>query len=265
MRSMWQGYISFGLVTIPVKMYAATEHKTLQFHYLHDKCKTRLSYERYCPKCDKVVPWEETVRGYEYEKGKYVVLRDEDFELIPLKTTKTIDIVDFVDLLDIDPIYFAKAYYLEPEEAGKNAYNLLREAMHEAGKVAIAKVVIREKEHLAALRVFKDVILMSTMFYPDEILSTEKLAIPHGVKTEHRELAMALELIEKLTGKFHPEKYTDEYRRKLLEIIKAKVKGIEVKLPKKEKVEIEELMKALHESIELVKKEKAKVSRHPTH
>jgi DNA end-binding protein Ku len=264
---MWQGYISFGLVTIPVKMYAATEHKALQFHYLHDKCKTRLNYERFCPKCEVVVPWEETVRGYEYEKGKYVVLRDEDFELIPLKTTKTIDIVDFVDLAEIDPIYFDKAYYLEPEEAGVKAYNLLREAMLESQKVALAKVVIREKEHLVALRVFKDVILMSTMFYPDEILSAEKLAIPHKTKAEHRELAMALELIKKLTEKFHPEKYTDEYRRELLEIIKAKIKGQEVKLPAKEKVEIEELMKALHESIELAKKEKEKqkVSVHHPH
>ncbi|MGB9613136.1 MAG: Ku protein [Candidatus Margulisiibacteriota bacterium] len=259
MRSMWQGYLSFGLVTIPIKMYTATEHKALQFHYLHERCKTRLNYERYCPKCDAVVPWEETVRGYEYEKGKYVVLRDEDFELIPLKTTKTIDIIDFVSLEEIDPIYFDKAYYLEPEEAGVKAYNLLREAMLEAKKVALAKVVIREKEHLVALRVLKDVLLLNTMFYPDEILPTTSLVIPPKAKVEHRELTMALDLIKRLTEKFNPEKYTDQYRKELLALIKSKIKGVEVKPPKKEKIEVEELMKALHESIEWMKKKEQKV------
>lgn len=262
MRSMWRGYISFGLVTIPVRMYLATEHKGLKFHYLHEKCKTRLNYERYCPKDDVVVPWEETVRGYEYEKGKYVVLKDEDFELIPLKTTRTIDILDFVELKEIDPIYFDKAYFLEPEEAGRKAYGLLREAMREAGRIAIAKVVIKEKEHLCALRVYESALLMNTMFYPDELNSSDKLEIP-GEKTKiaDKELSMALELIENLSAKFHPEIYKDEYRKALLDIVKAKIKGVEVKLPKKEKIEVEELMKALHDSLEAAKKKESKAVR----
>src|SRR5919198_1671669 len=172
-RAMWKGAISFGLVSIPVGLYPATEEKSLRFNQLHDEDHGRIKYQRFCAKCGNEVSFEHIVKGYEYEKDKYVVMEDADFDAVPVESSRAIDIVQFVDLDEIDPVYFQKSYYLVPEETGLKAYTLLRRAMSENGRVAIAKIAFREKEHLAALRFKDNVFVLETMFWPDEIRSAE--------------------------------------------------------------------------------------------
>lgn len=263
MRTLWKGAISFGLVNVPIKLFTATERKTLKFHFLHQECLTPIEYQRHCPRCGREVENSEIVRGYEYEKGKYVVMKEEDFEQIPADNTRTIDIVDFVDLKDIDPIYFDKSYYLAPEETGRKAYTLLIKSMEETGKIAIAKIVIRSKESLAALRVRDGVMVLETMFYPDEIRSAEGLLdMDKEIKIHDNEKKMAVSLINNLAAPFQPEKYTDEYRRALLEIIRAKVEGQEITIPEKPAAgKVVNLMEALKASIELAQKEREKVEK----
>src|SRR5438105_6197713 len=198
-RTMWKGAISFGLVTVPVRLYPATEEKSLRFNQLHDKDHGRIKYQRVCAVCGEEVPFEHIVKGYEYEKDKYVVLENEDFDAVPLESSRAVDIVQFVELEDIDPVYFQKSYYLIPEETGIKAYTLLREAMQEDGRVGIAKVSFRDKEHLAALR-FKDrVLVLETMFWPDEIRSSQFEELDKDVAIRPQEVAMARSLIDNLT------------------------------------------------------------------
>ncbi len=258
MRPLWKGAVSFGLVYVPVKMYAATERKNIKFNYLHDKCKTPIQYRRYCPYCDTEVSNEEIVRGYEYEKGKYVVMKEEDFENLPGENTKSINIVDFVDLKDINPLYFDKGYYLAPGEGGQKVYELLKKSMQETGKVAVAKVVIRNKESLAALRVDDGVLTMSTMFYPDEVRKPTGIPeLEYNVDIHENELKMAVNLINNLSAEFAPEKYTDEYRQQLMEVIQAKVAGEGVEVPPTPETDkVVDLMTALKASIDLAKQER---------
>ncbi|MBO8137977.1 MAG: Ku protein [Desulfotomaculum sp.] len=258
MRPLWKGAVSFGLVHVPVKMYAATENKDIKFNYLHEKCKTPVQYKRYCPYCDTEISMDEIVRGYEYEKGKYVVLKEEDFENLPAATAKSIDILDFVDLKEIDPIYYNKAYYLVPGEGGQKVYYLLKKAMEETGKVAVAKVMIRQKQSLAALRMAGDVLVMSTMYYPDEVRKTENLPeLDYSVKLHDNEIKMAVNLINNLAADFNPEKYTNEYREALMEVIQSRAAGEEVEIPQKPGTEkVVDLMSALKASIELAKEER---------
>lgn len=253
MRSMWKGSISFGLVTIPVKLYAATESKDVRFNLLHDECRTPIQYRKVCPNCDREVAQEEIVRGYEYEKGRYVIVRDEDLEAIPVAAARTLDIVDFVRLDQIDPIYFDKTYYLEPGEGGAKAYALLRRAMEETGRIAIARVVIRSKESLAAIRVFNNgVLAMETMHFPDEVRSPAGLTGIVAPELRPQELDMATGLIASLSsGDFTPEKFENEYRQAVLDVIAAKAAGEDV-VQAAEPVErgrVVDLMEALRASI----------------
>ncbi|WP_418790267.1 Ku protein [Phosphitispora sp. TUW77] len=258
MRNLWKGAISFGLVHVPVKLYSATERKDIKFNYLHEKCKTPIRYEKICPTCQTEVSADEIVRGYEYEKGRYVILRDEDFENIPLPTAKTVEIINFAELSEIDPVYFDKSYYLSPGDGGQKAYELLKKSMVEAGKVAIAKVIIRSKESLAALRVFRDIIIMETMFYPDEIRDAKLLPeINYNVQVSENEAQMASNLIGALTEPFNPEKYHNEYRTVLSELIESRISGAEVEIPAREETgKVVDLMEALKASIDLAKEEK---------
>jgi DNA end-binding protein Ku len=258
LRNLWKGAISFGLVHVPVKLYSATEKKDIKFNYLHDKCKTPIRYERVCPTCETEVPMEEVVKGYEYEKGKYVILKDEDFENIPLESAKTVEILNFIKLSEIDPIFFDKSYYLAPGDGGQKAYELLKQAMEMTGKVAIAKVVIRSKESLAALRVYKDVILMETLFYPDEIRGTQLMPeIGYKVNIHENEIKMANNLIDSLTETFEPEKYHNQYRQALNDLIESKITGEEFEVvPRPETGKVVDLMEALKASIQLAKDEK---------
>ncbi len=263
MRTLWKGAISFGLVHVPIKLYTATENKDIKFNFLHEKCKTPIKYQRVCPTCNVEVNQEEIVRGYEYEKGRYVIMREEDFNNIPLETTRSIDIIDFVDLKEIDPIYFDKSYYLAPGDGGQKAYELLKSAMQETGKIAIAKVVIRSKETIAALRVYQNALVMETMHYPDEIRSVDLLPELHyQVKIHDNETKMAVNLIGSLTDHFEPDKYNNEYRQALLEVIQAKVAGEEIEVvPRAETGKVVDLMEALKASIDLAKEEKQRAKK----
>jgi DNA end-binding protein Ku len=205
----------------------------------------------------------EIVRGYEYEKGKFVVLHEEDFEQIPAANTRTIDIVDFVDLKEIDPVFFDKSYYLAPGETGARAYALLIRAMEETGKIAIAKIVIRSKELLAALRVRDNVMILETMFYPDEIRSAVGIADTNvSAKLHDNEIKMAISLVNNLASSFQPDKYHDDYRQAMLNIIRSKVEGQDISVPEKPVAgKVIDLMDALKASIELAKKEREKVDK----
>lgn len=258
MRPLWKGAISFGLIFVPVKLYAATEQKDIRFNYLHEKCKTPVQYRRFCPQCQAEVPMEEIVRGYEYEKGSYVILRDEDFHGAGGEGGKSINIMDFVSLADIDPIYYEKAYYLAPSEGGAKVYELLKKAMSETGKVAVARVVLRNKESLAVLRVSNNTLVMSTMHYPDEVRETGALPeLNYQVNLHENEVKMAISLINNLSAAFQPEKYTDTYRERLMDIIQAKIAGAEITTPTRpETGKVVDLMEALKASIELAKEER---------
>lgn len=258
MRPVWKGAVSFGLVNIPVKMYAASEDRSIKFNYLHSKCNTPLKYKRTCPRCNLEVDWEEIVRGYEYQKDKFVVLRDEDFESIPIDKTRTIDILDFCRLEEIDPIYYEKSYYLGPEETGKKAYNLLVSALKNTDRVAVAKVVIRSKQALAALRIYKDVLVMETMKYPDEVRSQRDVpGIDKELAVAERELNMAKQLVEGMTADFAPEKYTDDYRKALIELIQTKLAGEQPAPAEALAVEgVVDLMESLRASLEAIERER---------
>jgi DNA end-binding protein Ku len=252
LRPLWKGAISFGLVNISIKLYAATESKGLKFNFLHEPCLTPVKYEKHCPTCKREVKQEEIVRGYEYEKGRYVVLRDEDFERIPTNATKTINILDFISLAEIDPIYYDRTYYLEPTSGGEKAYALLQQAMEETGRVAVAKITIRNKESLAAIRVKDGCLLLETMFWPDEIRQSALLQLSPIQLENEKEVQMARSLIENLSAPFAVQKYTDEYREVLLKMVQAKIDneeivGVEPSAPGK----VVDLMTALRESIKL--------------
>jgi DNA end-binding protein Ku len=253
-RSMWKGAISFGLVTIPVAVYPATEEKSLKFNQLHDEDMGRIRYKRVCDKDSEEVSYEHIVKGYEYEKDRYVVLTDEDLDAVPVESSRAIDIHQFVDLDEIDPVYFKKTYYLVPEETGAKAYALLRRALQEENKVGVAKVSFRDKEHLAALRFKDDAFVLETMFWPDEIRAAEFDTIHEDGKVREQELEMARALIANLTEAWNPEAYRDEYREALLEIVEKKIAGEEIEVvPETAPARVVDLMEALKASVEAVK------------
>lgn len=260
MRPLWKGAVSFGLVFVPVKLYAATEKKDIRFNYLHEKCKTPVQYRRFCPYCEKEVPMDEIVRGYEYEKGKYIVLQEEDFGKPATAGGKNIEILDFVDLTEIDPVYYEKAYYLAPGDGGARVYELLKQAMFETGKVAVARVVIRSREALAAIRASGNTLVLSTMHFPDEIRQANVLPeLNYNVNLQENELKMAVNLINSLSSNFQPEKYSDTYRQGLMEIIQAKIAGEEIAAPAKpEAGKVVDLMEALKASIDLAREERGR-------
>jgi len=252
MHTVWKGAISFGLVHVPVKMFSAVEDKDISLRYLHRACGTPLAYVRKCPTCDSEVEWEEIVRGYEYEKGRFVWLEKEELESLQSAADKEIRIVDFVSLEEIDPIFFQKTYYLGPGETGANAYQLLMEAMRQSGKIGIANVTIRAKSSLAAIRVIDGCLSMETMYYPDEIRPVAQVPnLPQAAKVNEKELEMAKLLIEQLSAPFDPDKYRDEYRHDLLDTIDKKIAGEEVKAaPAPPKANVVDLMAALQASLE---------------
>ena len=257
-RAMWKGAISFGLVSVPVGLFTATDEKSLHFNQLHDEDFGRIKMQRVCSKCGEMVDFEHIVKGYEYEKDKYVVMTNEDFDAVPVESSRAIDIVQFVALEDIDPIYFQKSYYLVPEESGLKAYQLLRRAMEEDGRVAIAKVAFRDKEHLAALRFKDDVFVLETMYWPDEIRAADFDILDKKVDVRDTEVQMAKSLIDNLTEPFEPQKFKDEYREALLEIVEKKVAGEEIEaIPEPEPTKVVDLMEALKASVEQTKKKAA--------
>lgn len=251
LRTIWKGAISFGLINIPVKLFPATENKSVKFNYLHKECHSPINYQKICPVCKREVTQEEIVRGFEYEKGRFVILNEEDLDNLPASTTKTVDILDFVDLKEIDPIFFSKPYYLTPGEGGQKAYALLRQAMEQTGKIAIAKVTIRSAENLVCLRIYENSILMETMYFPEEIRSPSLLPeLNIDVQLHENEIKMANQLITNLSGTFEPAKYKSDYREALRKLIESKITGEQVEVSRvPEAGNVVDLMEALKASL----------------
>jgi len=251
-RPIWKGYLTFGLVTIPVRLHTAEDPQDVHFRLLHKTCGTPIQNRRWCPLDETIVPYEDTVRGFEVSKGRYVSVTAQELESVPVETTESLNIAQFVDLEEIDPLYFDKSYFVAPDEGGAKAFALLREAMREAGKVAVGKVVLREKEHLVAVRPYREGLVMSTLFYADEIRALEEIEdLAAAPRLHPNERKMAMQLIEGLTAEFRPEEFKDEYREKLLQVLKAKAEGAAAParaVPKPEKVV--DLMDALRRSLE---------------
>jgi DNA end-binding protein Ku len=255
-RAMWKGAISFGLVTIPVSVYPATEEKTLRFNQLHDDDGGRIRMKRVCSVDGEEVGYEHIVKGYEYEKDRYVILTDDDFEAIPVESSRAIDIQQFVDLEEIDPMMYKKSYYLVPEETGAKAYALLREALNRSGKVGVAKVSFRDKEHLAALRFRDDAFVLETMYWPDEIREADFGGVDVSMKVRPNELDMAQTLIDNLSADWDPGEFKDDYREAMLRIVEAKINGEEIEVVEAEPTaKVVDLMEALKASVAAAKKE----------
>lgn len=253
-RSIWNGVISFGMVSIPVKLYTATESKDISFNLLHRQCNTRLKQLRYCPTCDRNVEWGETMRGYEYAKEQYVVLEEKDLEGLPLPSRRTIELSAFVEAEAVDPIYYEKSYYLEPEEAGVKPYALLMRALTEKKRAALAKIALRHKEQICVLRPRNGTLLLETLFYPHEIRLGQAQLLPQ-VTVSEQELAMALSFIDILAQEFDPGRYRDEYREALMEVIEAKLQGQEIVAAPAAPAQVTDLVAALKASIEAAKKQ----------
>ncbi len=255
MRAIWKGSISFGLVNIPIALYPATRREDLKFRLLRASDLSPVNYKRVAEKDGKEVPWGEIVKGYEYEKGKFVVLNEKDFQRVDLEATQTVDIKDFVEVEEIDPMYFYKPYYLEPQKGGDKAYALLRETLERTKKVGIAKVVIKTREYLAGVKPLKHALVLELMHFAEELSDAEKLNVPKkSAEPGKRELDMAKALVETMSSEWNPTKYKDEYRDALLEVIEEKVeaggKEIEEKpKPKKPSTKVIDLVSVLQESL----------------
>jgi len=254
-RAIWKGSISFGLVNIPIALYPATRNEELRFRLLRKTDLSPVNYKRVAEKDGKEVPWGQIVKGYEYEKGKYVVLREEDFQRVDLEATQTVDIQDFVDLEEIDPMFFYKPYYLEPQKGGEKAYALLRDALEETNKVGVAKVVIKTRQYLAGVKPEDGALVLELMHFADELADPKKLHVPKKLEVGKREMNMAKSLIGSMTSKWQPEKYKDDYREALMNVIEEKVetggKGSEDKPRKAPKpTKVIDLVSVLQKSLE---------------
>lgn len=253
-RSIWRGAISFGIVSIPVRLFTATEDKDISFRQLHESDHSRVRYARYCAAEEIEIPTDEIVRGYEYEKDHYVILDDEDFESLPLPSKQTISLTAFVNAEEIDPTFYEKSYYLEPEEIGVKPFALLMRALTDKGLTAVAKLAIRNKERLCALRPMDGMLMLETLYYPDELRVERGVPMP-DVEISDQELQMASALIDLLTQPFQPEQYEDHYREALMEVIKAKLDGQEmVEAPEAPVSNVVDLMAALRASVEATKR-----------
>jgi DNA end-binding protein Ku len=260
-RAIWSGVISFGLVSVPVRMYTATESKELKFHFLDRRDMAPIGYDKVNRETGQSVPADEIIRGFEVDKGRFVELTEEDVDRLDVELTHSIDICDFVSMDEIDPVFFRKAYYLLPQEGAEKPYRLLVKALEETGRAAIAKVVIRNKQHLAAIRPVNDTLVLETMYYADEVRQPEEAPKP---QVRAPEVEMAKTLIENLAAKWDPEKYHDRYRNELLELLQKKAEGEPLPEPKAEEGgEVVDLMEALRQSVEATKRKRAPAKRKP--
>jgi DNA end-binding protein Ku len=224
MRAIWKGTISFGLVSIPVSLYPAMRREELKFRLLRESDHSPVNYKRVAAADGKEVPWEQIVKGYEYEKGKFVVLKDEDFNRVDLEAAQTVDIINFVAIKDVNPLLFYKPYYMEVAKGGDKAYSLLREALVASGKIGIAKVVIKTRQHLAAVKPQEKGLMLELMHFPDELLDADEFKAPKAQKVGSRELTMAENLIESMSSKWRPENYHDDYHEALEKLVEEKLK-----------------------------------------
>jgi DNA end-binding protein Ku len=256
-RSIWNGVITFGMVSIPVGLTTAVQEKDIHFHQIHKKCGSRIKLQKWCPHDEEVVPPDEIARGYEYSKGSYVIMTEDDFEDVPVPTKHTIEVIAFVKAEEIDPIYYDTTYYLEADEAGKKPFALLMKAIKGKGVQALGKIALRSKESLCVIREGSDGgVMLETLFFPDEIRKAPDQNLEH-VKVDEKELKMATSLVEMLEEDFDPGQYHDEYRKALMERIEAKVQGKEVRhAPEVAPAKVVDLMEALKKSLEEAKKKK---------
>jgi len=260
MKIIWKGYIKLSLVTIPIKMYnTVARRRSIQFHLLHGECKNRIKEEKTCPVCDKTLTNEEIIRGYEYAKDSYVVITDEDLQKAGKESTEAIEVVKMVDERQVDPIYYSDSHYLVPDgKIGTEAFALFHKAMSDAKKTALAKVVIRNREHLLAIKPYNGALIAYTLHYPEEIQGIEKMEeaeTAEKVEVKANSLTMAKDLVENMSGDFVPEDYPDEYAQAIMRVVEAKSKGEEIKVePRAERAKVISLMDALKKSVQETKK-----------
>jgi DNA end-binding protein Ku len=260
MRAIWKGNISFALVSIPISLFSATRRNELSFHYLHKKDMSPVSYKRFCDAENTETPWEEITRGYEYEKDRYIEITDEDLDKADVELTKTIQIQEFVNEEEIDPVYFDKPYYLEPQKGGERPYALMRDALALSKKVGIAKVVLKSREHLAAVKTVGNMMTLQTMRFAHEIVDAGSLNLPSKAEISKKEMDMANMLIDSMSDKFDPVKYKDDYYEKVMDIIRMKIDGVSPELPTAKgpgPAKVVDLMEILKQSLSETKKAKA--------
>jgi DNA end-binding protein Ku len=252
-RAMWKGSLAFGLVNIPIELYSATRDHRPKFRLLHAKDEAPVRYERVCQTEGKPVGWDDLVKGYEYEKGHFVVLTKDDFKTAAVEKTKTIDILDFVDPKEIDERYFETPYYLQPAKGAERSYALLREAIRQSDKLGVAKIILRDAQHLAAVEAIGDALVLTMMRFADELAALDEFRFPKAHEIRPAELKMAMQLIDSLSAEWNPEKYTDEYRDNLMKVIQAKLKGRRPALQEREtaqSADVIDLMARLRASLE---------------
>ncbi len=266
MKTLWKGAITFGLISIPVRLYSAVQEKSLKFHLLHGEDKGRIKYKRECAKCGKEVGWDDIIKGYEFAKDQYVTFSEEELDALDVDSIKAIDVVAFVPLEDIDPIYFNKTYYVAPEATGIKAYRLLADALQAEGQVGVAKVALRDKEHLATIRLKGDLFVLETMHWPDEIRQPEFEELDKKVEVRDTEVKMARQLIQQLSSSWDPDAFRDEYRVALEELVEKKVAGAEISIaaePEEEPTKVVDLMEALRRSVAEAREKKASPAKKP--
>lgn len=264
MRAMWRGAISFGLVTIAVRLYSATEEHDFRFHQVHKTDNGRIRYKRVCSVCGEEVEFADIAKGYEMDDGRMVVLDTPDFEHLPIKTDRAIEVLEFVPVDDVDPLYFQKSYYLEPDKAAVRPYLLLRDALTETNQLAVVKITIRQRETLAMVRAGSEVLQLHTMLWPDEIRQADFGFLNDDVEVRPQELTMAKSLVESMAGEFKPEEFTDDYRAALRELIEAKAEGTPIPEEAEEEAssgEVIDLMSALEQSVERARSSRSQGSR----
>ena len=252
-RALWKGAISFGLVNIPIELHTAVRNSRPRFRMLHAEDKSPIKFERVCAREGTPVAWDDLVKGYEYEKGRFVVLTKEDFQAAALEKSRTVDILDFVSSDEIDDRFFETPYYVLPSKGGERAYALLREAIRKSGRTGIAKIILRQTQHLAALEVIGDALVLTMMRFADELADISTYSFPAASTVRKQELDMAATLVESLAAEWKPEKYTDDYRENLMKVIRAKMKGRTVKLAAAEEpqsAEVVDLMERLRRSLQ---------------
>ena len=257
MRAIWKGSISFGLVSIPISLFPATRREELKFRLLRKSDHSPVNYKRVAETDGKEVPWDQIVKGYEYEKGKFVVIKDEDFARVDVEATQTVDIINFVELKEINPLYFQKPYYMQVEKGGEKAYMLLREALTNSGKIGIAKVVIKVRQHLAAIKAQQNGLMLELMHFPDELIEVSEFKAPATRTASKAEVNMATKLVESMTAKWNPNQYHDDYHETLEKLVEEKVRHGGEKLPAHKKARkltnVIDLVSVLQKSIEETK------------
>jgi DNA end-binding protein Ku len=263
-RAFWKGVISFGMVVIPIRMYIATESRSLSFHLLHKKCHSRPKQVLHCEQDGEYFSLKDTVRGYEYAKGQYLVLDEDDFKRVPLRTAHSIDIMGFVKSSEIDLLYFQNNHYIEPEELGLKPFSLLNRVLSQSGRLGLAKVSFQKREHLGVLRPHGDLMVLTTLFYSDEIISPPQINSSQSAYSE-TELKMAESLVEAMAMPFNPQSYHDQYKTALKQLVDAKLQGVALKAPEEPETRVEDLMEALKASLAAARHKPAPVSTGKAH